>query len=437
MENSNEKAKYYDKQPKLLKSEPSKLKEHMQKGMTAFIVVAASMIFFFILLRFTNISDTFKKIVDVTMPIIYGFVIAFLLNPIMKKIEVFTQKWLGKVVKREKLVAQLSKIFGVFGSLIFGIAIVVALLNMLIPELYKSISGLVETLPQDIEAVITKYSSMEEAETTVERIIHYVMVEGGEWLETWIQNDLLPKSDILVSKLTGGVLSVVYGLVDILVGLMASIYILFSKEKFMAQAKKIIYAFMKPKRANTTLHICRKANEIFTGFIIGKIIDSAIIGVLCFIGLSILKMPHVLLVSVIVGVTNVIPVFGPYIGAVPGIILIALVNPMQGLYFAIFILALQQLDGNVIGPAILGDSTGLSPFWVIFSIVVGGGLFGILGMFIGVPTFALIYYIIKMFIHQKLESKKLPSTTDYYTTESYVDDNGVYVSSEKEEVKEN
>ena len=246
----------------------------------------------------------------------------------------------------------------------------------------------------------------------------------------------MPKTDVLVTKVTGGVMTVLYGLVDVLVGAMISIYLLFSKEKYMAQAKKIIYAFMKSKHANTTIHICRKANEIFTGFIIGKIIDSAIIGVLCFIGLSILKMPYVLLISVIVGVTNVIPVFGPYIGAIPGIILITLVNPLQGLYFAIFILALQQLDGNVIGPAILGDSTGLSPFWVIFSIIVGGGMFGVIGIFIGVPTFALIYYMFNMLLRQKLEHKKLPVDTMYYSEVSYVDDEGTYVSSENEKVKE-
>ena len=193
---------------------------------------------------------------------------------------------------------------------------------------------------------------------------------------------------------------------------------------------------MKPKHANILIHIGRKANEIFTGFIIGKIIDSAIIGVLCFLGMTLLKLPHVLLVSVIVGVTNVIPVFGPYIGAIPGVILIFLVNPLQGLYFAIFILALQQLDGNVIGPAILGDSTGLSPFWVIFSIVVGGGLFGVLGMIIGVPTFALIYYIFRMFLKQKLEHRKLPTETEAYSDASYVDDEGQYVASENELVKE-
>ena len=432
----NEKTTYYDKQPKLLKTQPSKIKEHLQKGMTAFIVIAAGLLFFFVLLRFSNISEFFGKIANVTLPIVYGFVIAFLLNPIMKFIERNLYKPLSKMISNQTAVKKICKACGVFGAMVLGVLIIVALLNMLIPELYKSISGLVVSLPRDIERWITQLNAMGEGDTTVQKMIQAALIQGSEWLEEWVKTDLLAQSDVLLGKVTGGVISVVNTLVDILVGVMASIYILFSKEKFISQAKKIIYAFMKPKRANILIHIGRKANEIFTGFIIGKIIDSAIIGVLCFIGMSILRLPHVLLVSVIVGVTNVIPVFGPYIGAIPGVILIFLVNPLQGLYFALFILALQQLDGNVIGPAILGDSTGLSPFWVIFSIVVGGGLFGVMGMIVGVPTFALIYYVFRMFLKQKLEHKNLPTETEAYSDASYVDDEGQFVASENELVKE-
>ena len=225
-------------------------------------------------------------------------------------------------------------------------------------------------------------------------------------------------------------------LTNVLIGVIISVYLLVSKEKFLRQSKKVIYALCKPKKANLILHIGRKANEIFNGFIIGKIIDSAIIGVLCFIGVSIFKMPYALLVSVIVGVTNVIPVFGPYIGAVPCAILILLVDPMKGLGFIIFIILLQQLDGNVIGPKILGESTGLSPFWVVFSILLAGGLFGIVGMIVGVPTFALIYYIIKLFIQQKLEAKNLPTDTNEYTDVSHVNDQGVFVAQKENLEKE-
>ena len=174
------------------------------------------------------------------------------------------------------------------------------------------------------------------------------------------------------------------------------------------------------------IHIAVKTNEIFGGFIIGKIIDSIIIGILCFIGTSILKMPYAMLVSVIVGVTNVIPFFGPYIGAIPSAVLIALADPMKGIYFLIFILLLQQFDGNILGPKILGNSTGLSAFWVIVSILLGGGLFGILGMLFGVPTFAVVYYIIKLLLDNQLEKKKLPTDSDCYNGDSYVDNDGTY-----------
>ena len=238
-----------------------------------------------------------------------------------------------------------------------------------------------------------------------------------------------------MSSLTEGVIGVVNGLIDVLIGFIVAIYLLFGKEKFLGQGRKIVYAFNTPRRANIILHLAAKTNKTFSGFIIGKLIDSAIIGVLCFIGLSILKMPYTLLVSVIVGVTNVIPVFGPYIGAIPSTILILLVDPMKGLYFVIFIFLLQQLDGNVIGPMILGDSTGLSAFWVMFAILIGGGLFGLVGMIVGVPTFAVIYYIIKMLIQQKLEQKKLPIETENYNEKNYVGEDGAFVVP-AEEVKE-
>ena len=180
------------------------------------------------------------------------------------------------------------------------------------------------------------------------------------------------------------------------------------------------------------LHLTTKSNEIFGGFIIGKIIDSAIIGVLCFFGLTILNMPYAVLVSVIVGVTNVIPFFGPYIGAIPSAILIMLADPIKGLYFIIFILLLQQFDGNILGPKILGNSTGLSAFWVIVAILLGGGLFGFVGMIMGVPTFAVLYYIVQMIMNYRLERKKLPANSNFYDAMSYVDDDGKYYHSEED-----
>ena len=278
---------------------------------------------------------------------------------------------------------------------------------------------------------MAQINTMIHDESTTGTFLKTAMQEGMDMFQKWLRTDLLEKANELMSSLTVGVFNIVSELFNLLIGLIVSVYVLFSKEVFMRQTKKMVYALLTPHNANLVLHFTKKSNEIFGGFIIGKVIDSAIIGVLCFVGLSLLKMPYVLLVSVIVGVTNVIPFFGPYIGAIPSAILIFLTNPLQGLYFLIFILVLQQVDGNLIGPKILGNSTGLSAFWVIFAILLGGGLFGFLGMLMGVPTFAVIYYIIQMIINHKLERKNLPQESDYYDEYSYVDDQGNYILSEQ------
>ena len=305
---------------------------------------------------------------------------------------------------------------------------------MLIPELFNSIRDMVISLPGQLNHALDKITEMMSGDSTLGQVFTAVLREGSDYLQNWLRTDLMKQINIMMSNLTSGVINVFSGLFDLLIGLIISIYVLFSKEKFGKQSKKIVYAVFKPSHANMILHLTLKSNEIFGGFIIGKLIDSAIIGVLCFIGLSLLNMPYALLVSVIVGVTNVIPFFGPYIGAIPSAVLIMLADPRKGLYFILFILVLQQIDGNIIGPKILGDSTGLSAFWVVFSILLGGGLFGFVGMILGVPTFAVIYYVINMLINHRLEVKKLPTETECYDKLSYVDSDGTYVHSDDNEI---
>lgn len=431
---------YYDNKPVMGESGSLKIREHFKRGMTAFLIVAACIVCYFAFLRFEVIADAFDKITSLLRPIIYGVVIAYLLNPIMKFVEKYVSKALSYVIKKEKSLRKLSRSIAIFASLIFALAIVSALFVMLIPELLKSINELFEKMPGQIQNFIDFLGELRRGNKQHQQILETVLVQGSAALEEWAKTNLFSKDNILVTGITGittGVISIVGGMLDIIIGVIVSIYALFSKEDFLGQGRKIIYAVMTPKRANLTLHILRKSNVIFGGFIIGKIIDSAIIGVLCFIGVSILNMPYALLISVFVGVTNVIPYFGPFIGAIPSAILIMIVDPMKGLYFIIFILLLQQLDGNIIGPTILGDSTGLSAFWVLFSILLFGGLFGVVGMIVGVPTFAVFYYVVKLFITQKLEEKKLPVETENYNGMSYVDNEGNYVLNEKdEEVKE-
>ena len=440
----NDSMSFFDKDPKFVQEEHSKFRDYIRRGISAFLVILAGIVCFFIFLRFESIAKAFGTIMEVLTPIIYGFVLAFLLNPIVKRVEGWVTPGLKKLFKKEEGAQKAARGIGIFAGLVVALIIVVALFNMLIPELYKSVKELVMTLPDQLSQWGREINTLIKGNSTLENVVKTALIQGNaaieNWVETdllnWVQNDLFKQTNQIITGVTTGVISVVNVVLNILVGVIVSIYVLYSKEKFASQSKKIVYAMMKPTAANNLIHIAKKANTIFSGFIIGKIIDSAIIGVLCFIGLSILRMPYTLLVSVIVGVTNIIPFFGPFIGAIPSAILILLVDPIKGLYFIIFVFLLQQLDGNVIGPKILGDSTGLSSFWVIFSILVSGGLFGFIGMIVGVPTFALIYYVIKMYIQQRLEQKKLPTDTGCYSTTNYVDETGKFVLVEEIKIEE-
>lgn len=422
---------YYSAKPRLGRKGPSKLRQQFNRGLTAFLVVATSIAFYFALLRVTKLSDVFANIIGILQPVIYGCVIAYLLNPIVKNIDRYLYPALKKRLKKQDNAEKISRGIGVFLAITLMIMLIVLLCNLLIPELYFSIRSMIYTLPGQLNDLVVEINEMTTGRTTTSAFLKTALNEGSKMLETWLRNDLLPKTNELMSNLTVGVINIVSGIFDFLIGIIVSVYILFSKEKFVSQCKKSVYALFAPEHANMVLHFTVKSNEIFGGFILGKLIDSAIIGVLCFFGMSILKMPYTVLISVIVGVTNVIPFFGPYIGAIPSTILIMLQNPMQGLYFILFILVLQQFDGNILGPKILGNSTGLSAFWVIVAILLGGGLFGFVGMVMGVPTFAVIYYVVDLFINSKLEKKNLPSDTQSYDPLSYVDDEGHYVNGRK------
>ncbi|MCI7149631.1 AI-2E family transporter [bacterium] len=420
-------APYYVKRPQFGKEGPSKLRQEFSRGMTMFLVIMACVVLYFALLRLDSITNAVSMVIDVLKPILYGMVIAYLLNPIVNQVDRILVPRLEKYMQKNRA-KKCSRGIGVILSLVFLFALITALCNMLIPELVKSIRDLIITLPGQLNNVVDWFNHLQASDTAMGILMRNALEEGTTTLQNWLRTDLMPQVNTIMSNLTVGVLNILNEVLNFLIGLIVSVYLLFSKEQYSAQCKKMTYAFLKTNHANMLLHLTKKSNEIFGGFIIGKIIDSAIIGVLCFIGLSLIKMPYTLLVSVIVGVTNVIPFFGPYIGAIPSAFLILLSDPKKGLYYIIFILVLQQIDGNVIGPKILGNSTGLSPFWVVFSILIGGGMFGFVGMIMGVPTFAVIYYIISMITSQRLERKNLPLTTVHYGVKSYVNEKGEFIS---------
>lgn len=425
-----QKPNFYDNEPSIGTRDNAALKKHFKRGMTAFIILAASILLIFLLLRVKSISEFFSEIAVLLRPVIFGVIIAFILNPLMMFLEKWILKCFGKISKNERKAVKAARVTAVFLSVIIGIVAVIALFVMLIPQLAKSLGDLFQKLPGEIDKFMDYLSELRSGDEKDLTVLEKILTEGSSALGKWLEKNLFGENSILnkvtgvVSGVTTSVIGIIRTIIDAVIGIIVAIYVLIGKEQFLSQGRKLIYAAMKPRSANITLHILRKANSIFNGFIVGKLIDSAIIGVLCFIGVSILRMPYALLVSVFVGVTNIIPCFGPFIGAVPSAILITIVDPMKGLYFVIFIILLQQLDGNVIGPKILGNSTGLSAFWVLFAILLFGGLFGLPGMIIGVPVFALIVYVVKLFFNNRLEKKRLPVDTAFYNGENYIDDEG-------------
>lgn len=397
------------------------IRPYLAVGLIAFIVIVLSIIVFFFIYRYHGLARNWGLLMGILQPIIMGFVIAYLLNPVVKRMEQPLTRWLGGFMKQEQKIRRTARGLSVAGALILMILIIGVLLAMVIPELYTSIERLVVSLPDQVDSFVNWLTPYLKGEGETAAYVENILDRCVNYFETWAKTDLLPQTKNVLTLVTSGAISVLRALFNFIIGIVISIYVLLGKETFIAQAKKLVYAVFPADRGNVIVATVRKANDIFGGFIIGKILDSVIIGILCFIGLSILQMPYTLLVSVIVGVTNVIPFFGPYIGAIPSAILIMLANPIQGLYFIIFILVLQQVDGNIIGPKILGDSTGLNSFWVVFAILVGGGLFGVAGMIFGVPLFATIYYITRKLTAWVLRKKGLPEETAAYTEVERID----------------
>lgn len=411
------------------------IRQHFMRGLTSFLVVLACIACYFAFLRVDEIAALIGKISGILQPIFMGLVFAYLMNPLVTRIEKYLIPVFGNHIKSKSKVQSFARTIGIAVSLLLTFAVVILLLNMVIPELYQSIRDLILSLPSQISESIEYLEKQRVDDSVLAMAIASVIESSADNFQNWLQTDLLKQVNLMMTSVTVGVISLVETIVDVAVGIIVSIYVLMSKERFVGQSKKAIYALMTPEHANLTLHVTRKSNEIFGGFVIGKMIDSVIIGILCFIGLSILDMPYTLLVSVIIGVTNVVPFFGPFIGAIPSAVLILLSEPIKGVYFVLFILVLQQFDGNILGPKILGDSTGLSAFWVVFSILLGGGLFGFLGMVMGVPTFAVIYYLIDLFLKHKLVKKKLPMDSKHYQTIDYINELGEkinYLPIEKE-----
>ena len=418
--------------------------KYMKVGVTAFVTVAACILFFFFMYRFEVIAEEWGKLVKSAEPIIIGLVLAYLLMPVKNRIEEWVYKFLAPRMKKEEKAKAWSQTISIVGCILFLLVIIGILLAILIPAVVSSVTGLIENLSNYLDSFLAWVNESGIGKVVLGSVVGDEITEFTTELMEWAKKEIWPQIQSYIVgfqgyiiQITSGVVSVLKTLMNFIIGIIVMVYVMSIQTKLIGQSKKIIYAIFPVKKANVIIETVRKSNEIFGGFIIVKIIDSAIIGVICYIGCLVLQMPSGLLVAVIVGVTNVVPFFGPFLGAFISIPLVLIQSPIHAIYLAIFILLLQQVDGNIIGPKILGDTTGLSSFWVMFSILVAGGLFGFAGMLLGVPTFAVIYYIIQRLIRSRMEKRKLPSTTEEYVELISIDEKTMELkySSKQEEEK--
>lgn len=392
-------------------------------GITAFTVICAGMLFYVLLFRMEVVFGTLKRLLSIMMPVICGAVIAYLLIPIVNFQERHVYKFLvqKKHITPNKTQQKVIRYVGIGFALIFAFLIIYSLLAMIMPSIIESIISIINDFPRYFQNIRHWLESLLKDNPEFKTAVFSYMEQYSPKLENFLNDQLVPQLKAILQHLSTGVFGTLVFLKNLLIGLIISIYIMASKEEFVTQSKMFVYAFFSTKHANNVVKGVRFMHRTFVGFIVGKIVDSVIIGILCYIGTSIIGTPYGLLVSVVVGVTNVIPFFGPYLGAIPSAFIILMVNPMQCLYFLIFILLLQQFDGNILGPKILGNSTGLSSFMVIVAILLFGGLMGISGMIIGVPTLAVIMAGIKTFRSYNLRKKSMPLDEQVYTHMEYME----------------
>ena len=391
-------------------------------GVTALAVLLLLVAAVFVVIRWSLVAALGAKIAHILAPVIYGAVFAYLLNPVYNRVQAAVMKLTKDIIPDEKGRKRLGGFLGTLASMCLLVAVVVGLISMLIPQLISSIRGVMETLPSSINNLEIWLEKILADNPDLEQQVMQHYGAAADYLQNWLTNVVVPNIYRIIGSVSSGVVLVVRAVFDILIGLIVMVYLLNMKEKLLAQAKMIIYGVFPLKIANKVIEEGRYVHQVFGGFIIGKLLDSLIIGLICFVLLGFANMPYVLLVSVIVGVTNVIPFFGPFIGAIPSAFLILLSDPMKCLYFLIFVLLLQQFDGNILGPKILGDSTGLSSFWVLFSILLFGGLMGFVGMIIGVPTFAVMYRLVTEFTTWRFGKMALSGNLNEYDRLNYIDE---------------
>lgn len=396
--------------------------EYIYWGITALSVIALGILFYFTILRFDNIIKIIGKILYIFRPLLYGIIIAFILT---QSFNFFNRKFIKLLSKRSKdtiKVKKESKIISISISILILLLILFWIFYLLIPKLLISVVGIVEMLPDSIVKVESWLENILKGNPAIENIILTMINDSSKSILSYLSEGILPKMENIVTTVTVGLNGMYEFLRDFTIGIVFSVYLLINKNKYVSEMKKFIYMFLGIKKGNSLLQGARYSYKIFNGFIKGKLLTSVALGIVCYIAMILFKMPYAALISLIVAITNIIPFFGPIIGWVPGVILLLLINPIQALYFTIIIIVLQQIEGNILSPKIVGDSIGLSGFWVLFSIMIFGGIFGLVGMIIGVPIFAIFYHFASYQLKKYLAKKDLPSETADYEDLKYIDE---------------
>ena len=398
-------------------------KKYLYWGITGFSVVACAILFYMALNYIGLLTDGIGTVIKILSPFVWGLVISWIIFPMMRSFEDNLFMPLGERIhkKNPQTAKKFARSFAVLLSELVFLAAIAALVYLILPQLYQSIETIVRSSDGYISSLTTWIGTVLIDYPEIESYLLSAVGTLNTGLIEWLQTTILPELGNLVTNVTAGVYYVLMGVYNLLIGIIVSIYVLGNLETFRANAKRMLYSTVSVDNAKRFLDGLKFTNRTFIGFLNGKLLDSAIIGLICYVCCSLLKMPYSLLVSVIVGVTNIIPFFGPFIGAIPSTIIILMVSPLKALIFVVFILILQQVDGNIIGPKILGSTTGINGFWVMFSIILGAGLFGFWGMLLGVPVFVVIYTIINMSIEKNLKEKDLPFETSDYIGMDYID----------------
>lgn len=399
--------------------------QYFRWGLTAFIVIAAAILFYFGLDYLGKVFSALGDLLDILNPFIWGFVIFYLLLPFMNLFEskLFSPLTKNlydshpKMKRRKKLARGLSVLF----SEILMVLLIAALLYLIIPQLYESVENIVVAAPDYFTKAYDNIAKLFDKNPQVAEYAEAIFGNLSNTLTKWAQNTLLPNMDSIISDITSGVYSVVMAIYNVVIGMIVSIYLLYNKESVRTHFKKALYAVCRPKTAKRINIALKFSDQTFRNFISGQLTDALIVGILCFIGCTILGIPYALLISVVVGATNIIPFFGPFIGGIPSGLLVLMVDPFKCLIFVIFIVALQQVDGNIICPKIMGGSVGINGFWVMFAIILFGGLFGFWGMLLGVPVFVIIYTGINELVKKRLRKKNLPDDDESYEDLDYIE----------------